>query len=260
MAKDLKRIPNFDDIVFAIRNKEYGGYLLRKKYNRNVILSIVIAIMIMVAAIIPLYLNAKALESMPKPSGRIIEIKMQNLERPNENVVVPPPPAPPTQTNFIKQQKYFPPQIVDSIKPEDTKQLIAADQAQMRVTDKEVVEVAKQDREEVQEANVEAEPFMTVQEMPEPPGGVKGLMKYIADNTIYPPMARENNIQGKVYVRFCVTANGTIDKVSILKGVDRELDAEAIRIVKTFPPFKPGKQDGMPVPVWFNVFINFQLY
>jgi protein TonB len=259
MAKDLKRIPNFDDIVFAIRNKEYGGYLLRKKYNRNVIVSLIIGIMIMVVAVIPLYLNAKALESMPKPSGRTVEIKMQNLEPPNEKIVVPPP-APPVQTSVIKQQKYVPPQIVDSIKSEDTKQLIATDQAQTGVTDKEAVEVAKQDREEVQEGSVEPEPFMTVQEMPEPMGGAKGLMKYIADNTIYPPIARENNIQGKVYVRFCVTSTGSIDQVSILKGVDRELDAEAIRIVKTFPPFKPGKQDGIAVPVWFNVFINFQLY
>jgi protein TonB len=259
MAKDLKRIPNFDDIVFAIRNKEYGGYLLRKKYNRNVIISILIGIMIMVATIIPLYLNAKSLETRQKIPARTIEIKMENLEQPTEKVV-PPPPAPPAQTNIIKQQKYVPPQIVDSIKPEDLKQLITTEQAQTAVTDKEVVEVAKQGREEVQETNVEPEPFMTVQEMPEPSGGVKSLMKYIADNTIYPAMARENNIQGKVYVRFCVTSTGAIDQVSILKGVNRELDAEAIRIVKTFPRFKPGKQDGIPVPVWFNVFINFQLY
>lgn len=258
MAKDLKRIPNFDDIVFAIRNKEYGGYLLRKKYNRNVIISLLIGIMIMVVAIIPLYLNAKSLETQKKLSGRTIEIKMENLEQPVEKVL-PPPPAPHAQTNIIKQQRYVPPQIVDSIKPEEVK-LITTEQAQTGVIDKEVVEVAKQGREEVQEAKVEPEPFMTVQEMPEPAGGVKGLMKYIADNTIYPAMARENNIQGKVYVRFCVTSTGTIDQVSIIKGVDRELDAEAIRIVKTFPPFKPGKQDGIPVPVWFNVFINFQLY
>jgi periplasmic protein TonB len=259
MAKDLKRMPKFDDIVFAIRNKEYGGYLLRKKYNRNVIISILIGIMIMLVAIIPLYLNAKSLETRQTHSGRMIEIKMEKLEQPIEKVV-PPPPAPPAQTNIIKQQKYVPPQIVDSVKPEEVKQLITTEQVQTEVTDKEVAEVAKQGREEVQQANVEPEPFMTVQEMPEPSGGVKGLMKYIADNTIYPAMARENNIQGKVYVRFCVTSTGSIDQVSILKGVDRELDAEAIRIVKTFPPFKPGKQDGIPVPVWFNVFINFQLY
>lgn len=259
MAKDFNRLPNFDDIVFAIRNKEYGGYLLRKKYNRNIIISLLIGIMIMVAAILPLYLNAKALETRQKPSGRTIEIKMQNLDQPNEKVV-PPPPAPPAQTNILKQQKYIPPQIVDSIKSDESKQLITSDQAQAGVTDKEVVEVAKQGREEAQETDAEPEPFMTVQEMPEPPGGVKGLLKYIAENTIYPEEAKENNIQGKVYVRFCVTSTGAIDQVSILKGVDHELDAEAIRIVKTFPPFKPGKQDGKPVPVWFNVFINFQLH
>jgi protein TonB len=259
MAKDYKVLPNFDDIVFAIRNKEYGGYLLRKKYNRNVTISLLIGIMIMVVAVIPLYLNAKSLEIKQKPFSRTIEIKMEKLVQPDEKVL-PPPPAPPVQNKIIKQQKYVPPQIVDSIKPEEVIQPITSDQAQTGVIDKEVVEVAKQDKEEVQEANVEPEPFMTVQEMPEPPGGMKGLLKYIADNTKYPAVARENNIQGKVYVRFCVTSTGAIDQISILKSVDRELDAEAIRIVKTFPLFKPGKQDGKPVPVWFNIFINFQLY
>jgi len=257
MAKDLKRIPEFDDIIFESRNKEYGGYLLRKKYSRNVTTSLLIGIIIMIAAVITPYFNAKALGDLQKHSERKVEIKMENLDQPNEQVAPPPPPP---RTDIIKQQKYIPPQVVDSIKPEDVKQLMTADQAQTDVTNKEVIEVAKQVKEEVQETDAEPEPFLTVQEMPEPRGGVEGLFKYIADNTRYPDIAKENNIQGKVYVRFCVTSKGTIDQVSILKGVDPELDAEAIRIVKIFPPFKPGKQDGKPVPVWFHVYINFQLH
>jgi len=60
-------------------------------------------------------------------------------------------------------------------------------------------------------------------------------------------------------VIFCVTSKGKIEKISILKSVDPELDAEAIRVVKTFPPFKPGRQYGKPVPVWYIVPFNFQL-
>jgi protein TonB len=92
-----------------------------------------------------------------------------------------------------------------------------------------------------------------------PREGCQDYNKYIAENTHYPVIAEENNIQGKVYVRFCVTSKGTIDQVSILRGVNPELDAEALRIVKTFPPFKPGRQAGIPVPVWVTVYINFQL-
>jgi protein TonB len=95
--------------------------------------------------------------------------------------------------------------------------------------------------------------------MPMFPGGETALLQYIAEHTQYPEVAKENNVQGKVIVRFCVTSKGGVDKVSILKGVDPELDKEAIRVVQTLPAFKPGKQGGKPVPVWYMVPINFTL-
>jgi protein TonB len=91
------------------------------------------------------------------------------------------------------------------------------------------------------------------------PGGDVELLKYIAEHTQYPEVAKENNIQGRVIVRFCVTAKGGVSQVSILKGVDPELDKEAIRVVNTLPAFKPGKQGGKPVPVWYMVPITFTL-
>ncbi|MCX6255905.1 MAG: energy transducer TonB [Bacteroidia bacterium] len=257
MIKDSKRIPNFDDIVFEERNKEYGAYQLRKKYSLTVILSLLIGIIIIGTAIITPYLNAKALENRTKRAERQVEIKMENLDQPNE--VVAPPPAPPPPVEVFQQQKYIPPVVVDSIKPEEVTQLMTADDAQIEVKNEEVVEVVAEVKEEVQEEESEPEPFIVVEEMPVPPGGESGLLKYISDNTKYPEVARENNIQGKVIVRFCVTSKGGVDQVSIFKGVDPELDAEAIRVVKTLPPFKPGRQGGKPVPVWFSVPINFQI-
>ena len=114
-------------------------------------------------------------------------------------------------------------------------------------------------QEEIQEEEAEPEPFVVVEEMPMFPGGEVELLKYIMEHTQYPEVAKENNIQGKVIVRFCVTAKGGVDKVEILKGVDPELDKEAIRVVKTLPAFKPGKQGGKPVPVWYMVPINYTL-
>ena len=258
MSNDNKRYDNFDDIVFKGRNKEYGAYMLRKKYSRNVIISLLIGIMLMAAAITIPYLNAKYLVSGHEHSERQVVIIMQNLNQPHE-LVAPPPPPPSPPANIIQQVKYVPPVVVDSIKLEDTVQLMTTDDLQKSVNNENVVEVSKENKEEVQEKETEQEPFLMVQEMPEPQGGISHLHKYIADNTRYPVVAKENNIQGKVYVRFCVTAKGTIEQVSILRGVDADLDAEAIRVVKTFPTFKPGKQDGKPVPVWFSVSINFQL-
>jgi protein TonB len=258
MAKELKRIPDFDDIVFEIRNKDYGAYVLRKKYNRNVIISLLIGILIMAAAIIIPYFNAKALENRQKRAERQVEIKMENLDQPNETVALPPPPLPPPQ-DVVQQARYVPPVVVDSVKPEENVQLMTADQAQVEIQNEEVVEDVKQITEEVQEEVPEAEPFIRVEEMPEFPGGEAALLLCISEHTQYPEVAKENNVQGKVIVRFCVTAKGTVDRVSILKGVDPELDKEAIRVVQTLPPFKPGKQGGKPVPVWYMVPINYTL-
>ena len=258
MAKDSKRIPDFDDIVFEIRNKEYGAYVLRKNYSRNVIISLLIGIIILATAIITPYLNAKAAEGRSKRAERQVSIKLENLDTPNEQVA-PPPPPPPPPTDVVQQQRYVPPVVVDSIKPEDVKQLMTADQAQTEVTNKEVVEVVQQVKEEVQEADAEATPFVIVEEMPMFPGGDAALLKYLRENAIYPEVAKENNIQGRVIINFCVTSTGGVSKISILKHVDPELDAEAIRVVSTLPKFKPGKQGGKPVPVWYQAFINFKL-
>ncbi len=157
------------------------------------------------------------------------------------------------------RHRYVPPVVVDSIKPEDNVQLMTADQAVVEVQNEEVVEVVAVVAEEVQEDVDAAEPFVVVEEMPMFPGGEVALLAYIGEHTQYPEVAKENNIQGKVIVRFCVTSKGGVDKVSILKGVDPELDTEAIRVVQTLPAFKPGKQGGKPVPVWYMVPINFTL-
>jgi TonB family protein len=102
-------------------------------------------------------------------------------------------------------------------------------------------------------------PFVVVEEMPAFPGGDTELLKYIGQKTIYPEKAKVNNIQGRVIVRFCVNENGGVDRISILKGVDPELDAEAVRVVSSLPGFIPGKQGGKAVPVWYMVPITFTL-
>lgn len=258
MAKEKVNTPAFDDIVFEDRNKEYGAYKLRKKYSRTVVISMLIGIIIIGTAIITPYLNAKALENREKRAERQVEIKLENLDQPTEQVA-PPPPPPPPPADVVQQAKYVPPVVVDSVKPEDNVQLMTADEAQTEVQNEEVVEVVAEVKEEVQEAEPEEVPFVVVEEMPMFPGGDTELLKYIGEHTNYPEVAKENNIQGRVIVRFCVTAKGGVSQVSILKGVDPELDAEAIRVVNTLPAFKPGKQGGKPVPVWYMVPITFTL-
>ena len=105
----------------------------------------------------------------------------------------------------------------------------------------------------------ESEPFTTVDEMPLFPGGDTALLNYISKNTVYPAAAKEKNITGRVVIQFCVSAKGSVTKVSVLKSVDPDLDKEAQRVIKTLPKFEPGKNDGLPVAVWYQVPISFAL-
>jgi TonB family protein len=105
----------------------------------------------------------------------------------------------------------------------------------------------------------EPEPFVVVEKMPYFPGGDTALLKYLAENTKYPESAKINNISGRVIVRFCVTETGSVDKITVIKGVSPEIDAESMRVVSTLPAFKPGMQGGKVVPVWYMVPITFGL-
>ncbi|MFZ0282316.1 MAG: TonB family protein [Bacteroidales bacterium] len=103
------------------------------------------------------------------------------------------------------------------------------------------------------------EPFVIVEQMPQYPGGEVELLNFIRDNTKYPEAARANKIQGKVIIRFIVNTQGMAEGISILKGVDPELDFEAVRVVSLLSGFKPGMQGGKDVNVWYMVPVNFEM-
>lgn len=101
--------------------------------------------------------------------------------------------------------------------------------------------------------------FTSVEQMAEFPGGEGAMFQYISDHIQYPPIAMENNIQGRVIVQFVVMKDGSIGDVKVARGKDPDLDKEAVRVVKTFPKFTPGKMNGQPVNVWYTLPINFKL-
>ena len=101
--------------------------------------------------------------------------------------------------------------------------------------------------------------FFIVEEMPEFPNGEQALRQYIANNVEYPDVAKQKGIQGKVYVTFVVSKDGSIANANIARGVDASLDAEALRVINGLPNWKPGKQRGKNVNVSYTVPINFRL-
>jgi len=102
-------------------------------------------------------------------------------------------------------------------------------------------------------------PYVAVEVMPTYPGGSPALSKFISERLRYPSGPEEKGIQGKVIVKFCVSAEGGVSMFSVTKSVDPELDQEAVRVVKMITKFNPGKKDGIAVPVWFLIPITFSL-
>lgn len=100
---------------------------------------------------------------------------------------------------------------------------------------------------------------MVVEQMPEYPGGMAALMKFIAQNIRYPKEAQEKGIQGRVIVQVTIDETGKINNPTIVKSISPEIDAEAIRIVKAMPNWTPGKQRGKAVSVKYTLPLNFSL-
>ena len=103
------------------------------------------------------------------------------------------------------------------------------------------------------------EPFDVVEQMPEFPGGMEALMKYLQESVKYPKEAFEKGIQGRVVVQFVIEKDGSISEVKVIKKVNEHLDAEAVRVVNAMPKWKPGKQKGETVRVKYTLPISFRL-
>jgi protein TonB len=173
-------------------------------------------------------------------------LKMEDLtemEIPQtEQKVTPPPPPPPPTLEIVADEEVI---EEDEIASTEVTQ-------ETRIEVPAVVEMEE-------EVASEPEIFTVVEEMPSFPGGDQELLKFMAENTKYPPLARENGLQGIVVVTFVVDERGKIDKVQVLRGIGGGCDEEAIRVVKAMPQWKSGKQRGMPVRVQYNLPFRFTL-
>ncbi len=105
----------------------------------------------------------------------------------------------------------------------------------------------------------ENEIFKSVEQMPQFPGGDAALIKYLDSHIQYPPEAAKNNIQGRVILQFVVDKTGEIGEVKVVRSVDKDLDKEAVRLIKTLPKFIPGRQNGQAVAVWYTLPVTFKL-
>ena len=111
----------------------------------------------------------------------------------------------------------------------------------------------------VSQKDQKEDPFNVVEDMPAFPGGMEAMIQFISSNIKYPADAKKQKVDGRVLVNFVVEKDGSITEVKVIKPAFPSLDAEAIRVVKAMPKWKPGYQRGQAVRVQFTMPINFSL-
>lgn len=247
------REENMDDIVFAHRNKSYGAYELRKRYNRNLTKSLLfVFVLFIITAVTPLIMAFNNDEGN-RIINETIEANLLKIENPVDNIITPPPP-PPVEVHE-EQVRYTAPVVVDSvdenveIKPNDD--LFNNKPVDPDDNYKEPIIIKEDDK---------VVDFYKIEEKPEFPGGEEALIKWIVDNVKYPEIPKEEGVTGKVYVGFIIDKEGNVTDVKLLNNVDPYLDKEALRVVSSLPAWKPGKQGGESVKVSFQLPIKFMLY
>lgn len=284
MAKDVDlSSKEWTDIVFEGKNKEFGAYQLRstsdRRHNKAVLFTIIGLIVVLVGGYFwGMYSDYKRAEYEAQLQAQLEQQLAALAEEPVEE-------DQPEENQAIEEpepEQATPEEILNTIK--DTQIAVVADtEVKEDITSKDEVQestaaagattfdkgiddlnVVREHKDEIIVEEKKPEPkkdeiFTAVEQMPQFPGGDAELYKWISSHIKYPTMAAENNIQGRVTVRFVVKEDGSIGRVEVLRGKDPDLDKEAQRVVKTLPKFIPGKMNGRAVQVWYTLPINFKL-
>ncbi len=286
MAKDVDlSSKEWTDLIFEGKNKAFGAYTLRrasdKRHNKAMLLVIIGLIVVLIGGYFwGMYSDfrreQRELELQAQLEQQLAE--MAAAEEQEEQVEEEIPQA----MEEPQAEEALPEEILNTIK--DTEIAIAADnEVTEDITSKDDVaestaaagattfdkgtddlNVVREHKDEIIVEEKHSEPvkeeiFTAVEQMPQFPGGEAELLKYIASHIKYPTMAAENNIQGRVVVKFVVGKDGRVGDVVVVRGKDPDLDKEAVRVVKTLPNFIPGKMNGQAVSVWYTLPINFKL-
>jgi tonB family C-terminal domain len=273
------------DLVFEGRNKSYGAYDLRSKAGRRhlyAIIDILVGIAV-IAGLIFTYAKAKeaiqaSLATDTEAVTELSELKKDELkkEEPKVQKQEEQPKQEQLQKVAVRASVGFTvPDIVDKVdeskKVKNQEELnrsnlaIAAGDYAGDANGKGTIDDLLKGQEAGGDApqpkqKEEEAPIHTVVEQPAQfPGGEAALLAYVAKNIKYPAIAVEQEIQGTVQLRFVVEANGSIGDVQVVKSLESHCDKEAVRVVKSLPRFIPGKQQGRPVRVWFNLPVRYSI-
>ncbi|TRZ76129.1 MAG: energy transducer TonB [Bacteroidetes bacterium] len=255
-----KHVESLEEMVFRNKNKLYGAYSLRRKYNKYLTLSLVMAFFLMLFGlaypVIASFMNRHTGMNINENTTIGVTLPPPVADTPP----VPPPPPPPPDP--IVNNRFVVPKIVsDSIDSEFGKQAVLADNKLAPPPGIEPDATPVDNKSESTIATgVKPPPETSVQEMPSFPGGDEALFAFLRKNLKYPQEARELEMTGIVYVSFVVEKDGSITEVTLVRGVGNICDEEAMRVIKSMPDWTPGKQNNIPVRVRYNLPIKFILH
>ncbi|MCL2596553.1 MAG: energy transducer TonB [Paludibacter sp.] len=274
MAKDIQmNSQEWSDMVFEKRNKAYGAYQMRlDSSKRHVWAIILVLIAAALIAVVPM-IYSTVRKAFIERDGLSDTLALANLQdkddtKPDDEFIKPEaPPPPPLKTTI----QFVPPKMVDASEITDenlqktTEEVEKADVQVGAFDVKGTDDLNAITKEELDAQQVIVEPpkkeevFYAVEQMPEFPGGISELYKWVNDHIRYPTIAQENGVQEKISVRFVVEKDGSVSDVQALRGVDESLKNEAVRVVQSLPKFQPGRQNGRAVRVYYSIPINFKL-
>jgi periplasmic protein TonB len=258
------------EMVFEDRNKLYGGYLLRKLSSRRHALSLIIAVVIFVLAVSSPSIIRSITPEKKEKDVTVRTLTDIKLDKPKEAVdeivkALPPPPPLKNVIKFTAPVIKADEEVADEEQPKMQDEVVESKAAigsmdYDKGTDDPNAEMPEvmptQDQQIVEE---KMEPYLVVEQMPDFPGGEAELYKYLEKNIKYPALARESGVTGTVYIKFVVNKDGKISNITILRGIGAGCDEEAVKVVGNMPSWKPGKQNGIAVPVWFTLPLKFTL-
>ena len=249
MAKIDLTSPEWCELIFQGKNKAYGAYKMRANSPKRHTWAMVIVVII--AAI---GFSIPTLVKLATPKQK----EVKKVEP------VAPPPALKSSIKFtapvIKKDEEVRDDEEIKSQEELTQTKVAISIADVKGND----ELNGKDIAELKEVitkapEAEEKTYTMVEQMPQFPGGDRELLSFIAKNLHYPTIAQEKGIQGKVFVRFVVSATGDVKDVKVMRSLDPYCDKEAIRVIQSLPKWIPGRQNGRNVPVYYTVPITFKL-
>ena len=255
------KIYDFDDLIFEKRNKEYGAYQLRRRYNKVVGSGIIISSLIFSLIIIIPFLKKPESDRMVRAGSNYINVQMDYLAPPREQIYIPPAPPPPGASQNLEVVKYVPPVVVDTVLAAE-KEFVTTDVALASTSDEELDEIGAggtgDDLLSGYGGEYTDEPFFLVEVMPSFRGGdINKFRDWVQKRTNYPQEAILNRIQGRVALTFIVEPDGSVTNVTVLKGVHPIIDDEAVKAIQASPKWNPGLQRGQPVRVRYSMWLTF---